>query len=145
MKIIKGILVLVVSIVLFTFVACGDNGNDSIKEKSSKISNIDFTVNMVNNDSTGNWRIAKIATNVSMETIALDYYKNLFGSDKEIHAIVNFTNKTTTKISVLGNLLDVSVYQYVDKEEHDAKLLFSGLLLKEYHINIDNGNLEKIK
>lgn len=130
--------------VLLTLVACGDNSSDSIKGKSSKIANIDFTINTVNNDATGNWRIAKIADNVSMETIALDYYKNLFGSDKEIHAIVNFTNRTTTKISVLGNLLDVSVYQYVDKEEHDAKLLFSGMLLKEYHINIDNGNMEKI-
>ena len=130
--------------VLLTLVARGDNSSDSIKGKSSKIANIDFTINTVNNDATGNWRIAKIADNVSMETIALDYYKNLFGSDKEIHAIVNFTNRTTTKISVLGNLLDVSVYQYVDKEEHDAKLLFSGMLLKEYHINIDNGNMEKI-
>lgn len=144
MKNIRNILVLVLSMALFTLVACGDNSSDSIKGKSSKIANIDFTINTVNNDATGNWRIAKIADNVSMETIALDYYKNLFGSDKEIHAIVNFTNRTTTKISVLGNLLDVSVYQYVDKEEHDAKLLFSGMLLKEYHINIDNGNLEKI-
>ncbi len=144
MKNIRSILVLVLSMVLLTLVACGDNSSDSIKGKSSKIANIDFTINTVNNDATGNWRIAKIADNVSMETIALDYYKNLFGSDKEIHAIVNFTNRTTTKISVLGNLLDVSVYQYVDKEEHDAKLLFSGMLLKEYHINIDNGNMEKI-
>ena len=144
MKNIRSILVLVLSMVLLTLVARGDNSSDSIKGKSSKIANIDFTINTVNNDATGNWRIAKIADNVSMETIALDYYKNLFGSDKEIHAIVNFTNRTTTKISVLGNLLDVSVYQYVDKEEHDAKLLFSGMLLKEYHINIDNGNMEKI-
>ena len=52
---------------------------------------------------------------------------------------------STTKISVMGNLLDVSVYEYVDKEEHDAKLLFSGMLLKEYHVNIDNGEIEEIQ
>lgn len=51
----------------------------------------------------------------------------------------------TTKISVMGNLLDVSVYEYVDKEEHDAKLLFSGMLLKEYHVNKDTGEIEEIQ
>ena len=68
-----------------------------------------------------------------------------FKSDDEIHAIVNFNYKTTTKISVMGNLLDVSVYEYVDKEEHDAKLLFSGKLLKEYHVNKDTGEIEEIQ
>ena len=75
----------------------------------------------------------------------LDYYKEYFKSDDEIHAIVNFNYKTTTKISVMGNLLDVSVYEYVDKEEHDAKLLFSGMLLKEYHVNKDTGEIEEIQ
>ena len=41
--------------------------------------------------------------------------------------------------------LDVSVYEYVDKEEHDAKLLFSGMLLKEYHVNKDTGEIEEIQ
>ena len=75
----------------------------------------------------------------------LSYYKEYFKSDDEIHAIVNFNYKTTTKISVMGNLLDVSVYEYVDKEEHDAKLLFSGMLLKEYHVNKDTGEIEEIQ
>ena len=52
---------------------------------------------------------------------------------------------STTKISVMGNLLDVSVYEYVDKEEHDTKLLFSGKLLKEYHVNKDTGEIEEIQ
>ena len=45
----------------------------------------------------------------------------------------------------MGNLLDVSVYEYVDKEEHDAKLLFSGKLLKEYHVTKDTGEIEEIQ
>lgn len=104
-----------------------------------------FVVTNVPNDVTGNWRIASIAENIEMQDYALDYYKEYFKSDDEIHAIVNFNYKTTTKISVMGNLLDVSVYEYVDKEEHDAKLLFSGMLLKEYHVNKDTGEVEEIQ
>ena len=57
---------------------------------------------------------------------------------------MNFNYNTTTKISVMGNLLDVAIYQYVDKEEHDANLLFSGTLLKEYHVNMETGDVEEI-
>ncbi len=109
------------------------------------IDDISFVVTHVPNDVTGNWRIASIAENIEMQDYALDYYKEYFKSDDEIHAIVNFNYKTTTKISVMGNLLDVSVYEYVDKEEHDAKLLFSGMLLKEYHVNKDTGEIEEIR
>ena len=94
---------------------------------------------------TGNWRIATIAENIEMQNVALDYYNTYFEGDEEIHAIVNFNYNTTTKISVMGNLLDVTVYEYVDKEEHDAKLLFSGNLLKEYHVNMDNGEIEEVQ
>jgi len=38
-----------------------------------------------------------------------------------------------------------SEYEYVDKEEHDAKLLFSGKFLKEYHVNKDTGEIEEIQ
>ena len=54
---------------------------------------------------------------------------------------MNFTYNTTSKISVMGNLLDVTIYEYVDKEEHDAKLLFSGMVLDEYFIDIDSGEI----
>ncbi|SFE20566.1 hypothetical protein SAMN02910327_00621 [Peptostreptococcaceae bacterium pGA-8] len=106
---------------------------------------ISFMVSNVRNDVTGNWRIATIAENIEMQDYALDYYKEYFKSDDEIHAIVNFNYKTTTRIAVMGNLLDVSVHEYVKKEEHDAKLLFSGMLLKEYHINMDTGEIEEIQ
>ena len=66
-------------------------------------------------------------------------------SDKEIHAIVNFNYNTTTKLSVVGDSIDVTVYEYVDKEEHDAKKLFSGMLLKEYFVNIKTGEIKEIQ
>ncbi len=118
---------------------------EETKNTESAIDSIDFTVSDVRNDVTGNWRKALIAKNIKMEDYALDYYKKYFKSDDEIHAIINFNYKTTTKISVMGNLLGVTVYEYVDKEEHDAKRLFGGMLLKEYHVNMDNGEIIEIQ
>ena len=34
-------------------------------------------------------------------------------------------------------------YSYVDGEEHDAKLLYSGTPLKSYIVYVDNGDIEK--
>lgn len=119
------------------------SGSTSLADDSWD-SGISFDVQEVRNDVTGRWRISLIAENIDMENHALDYYNKYFQSNDEIHAIVNFNYMTTTKISVIGNLLDVCVYEYVDKEEHDAKLLFSGTLLKEYHVNIDTGEIQEI-
>lgn len=97
------------------------------------------------NDTTGNWRLARIAENINIEEYALDYYNNYFKADNEVHIIVNFTLNTTTRITVMGNLLDVSILEYVDKEEHDAKIACSGMLLSEYHVNIETGEIEQIQ
>lgn len=77
-----------------------------------------------------------------MEEYALSYYKKYFKSDSEIHWIVNFTLKTTTCISVSGNMLFVDVHEYVDGEEHYADTLGSGMTLSKFHIYTDNGDIE---
>ena len=115
------------------------------EDQTSAIDGIKFTVSDVRNDKTGNWRISLIAENIEMQNCALDYYKHYFKDDKEIHAIVNFNYNTTTKISVVGNKLDVSVFEYVKKEEHDANLLFNGQLLKEYLVDKETGAVEEVK
>jgi len=97
------------------------------------------------NDTTGNWRLAMIAENINIEEYAVEYYNNYFESNSEVHIIINFTLNTTTRITVMGNLLDVSIMEYVDKEEHDAQLACSGTLLSEYHVNMDTGEIEKIQ
>lgn len=100
----------------------------------------------VRNDTTGNWKLSRIATTENILEYARSYYKNNFTSDKEIHAIVNFTLNTTTKVSQLfDNIITVTVHEYVDKEEHDANKLFSGMVLGEYWIYLDNGDIEEIK
>lgn len=122
-------------------------GKDIVGISNKDIYDIDdsFQANEVRNDVTGNWRISTIATSIKMPQYALSYYKAKFRNDKEIHGIVNFNYKTTTKISVMGNMLDVTVHEYVKGEEHDANLLFSGMLLKEYNVYLDNGDIKKIQ
>lgn len=114
------------------------------QKKTDTEDDIKFNVNDVRNDTTGNWRISVISENIQMQDYALEYYKKYFKSDDEIHAIVNFNYMTTTQIAVMGDSLDVTVHEYVDKEEHDAKLLFSGEILKEYYVNKDTGDIEEI-
>ena len=100
----------------------------------------------VRNDTTGRWRISSIASSKDIVEYAADYYNTFFSSNDEIHAIVNFSLNTTTSISVLAEgLLDVAIHEYIDGEEHDAKALFGGMLLKEYFINLQTGEIEEIQ
>ena len=105
----------------------------------------DFTISKVINDVTGNWRISVINKSMDFEEYALSYYKKYFTDDKEIHAIVNFAYMTTTKITATGDMLNVTVYEYVKDEEHDAKKLFGGMLYSEYQIYLDNGDIIKVE
>ena len=105
---------------------------------------IKFSVSKVRNDNTGNWRISLIAENIDMSEYALDYYKQYFTDDSEIHFIVNFNYNTTTKIMNMGGQLDVTVQDYVPKEEHDANTLGSGTVLAEYFVDKETGEVEKI-
>ena len=118
---------------------------DSTSAESSPLDGVNFSVTKVRNDATGNWRISCIDENLDMSGYALDYYKQYFTSDSEIHFIVNFNYNTTTKIMVMGGDLDVTVQEYVAKEEHDAKVLGSGTVLAEYFVNIETGEIEKVR
>lgn len=104
-----------------------------------------FTRDDVNNDVTGNWRVSAINKSFEPVYYALSYYEKYFHSDKEIHAIVNFCDNTTTCIQTFGgNELYVTTYDYVKGEEHNADLMFSGTELAAYIIYIDNGDIEYI-
>lgn len=112
---------------------------------SSPLDGIKFRADKVRNDTTGNWRISCIAEDIDMSEHALDYYKQYFTDDSEIHFIVNFNYNTTTKIMSMGDQLDVTVQDYVSKEEHDAKVLGSGEVLAEYFVDKDTGEIEKVR
>lgn len=100
----------------------------------------------VRDDVTDRWRISTTTTSQTATEFAIDYYNTLFSSDDEIHAIVNFSLNTTTSISVIyQGTLDVIIREYVDGEEHNAKTLFGGMLLGEYFINIETGEITEIQ
>ena len=119
---------------------------DIVGVSDKDISDIDINYfGDVRNDVTGNWRYSMTADNIDIENYALSYYKAYFKSDAEIHGIVNFTRKTTSSIRVNGGILFLDIYDYVDGEEKDAKLMFSGTLLKSYMIYTDNGDIQQIQ
>lgn len=116
-----------------------------ISDKDIDDINWDIIVENVRNDTTGKWRLVKIADNINIEEYALSYYDEYFESDDEIHAIVNFNYNTTTKLSVFGDKLDVEIHEYIDKEEHDANMLFSGMVYEKFQVYFDNGDIEKME
>lgn len=133
---------LLVLIVIVTTAACGSSKS---RNGDHTIDDVTFTFkDSVRNDKTGNLRISLISDEATADKYALDYYKEMFVDDSEIHAIVNLGLKTTTRISVVSGNLDVSTMEYVDGEEHDANQLFSGMLLSEYLIDIQTGKAEQI-
>lgn len=117
---------------------------DNIIGKSDK----DFTEltkskpSKVRNDKTGNWRKITLSENINIEEYALSYAEKHM-NEGEVHYIINFTNNTTTWLNNLGGLLYVDVKERVDKEEHDAATLGSGMLLKSYVIYPD-GDIEEL-
>lgn len=122
-----------------------DNTIIGISDKSLSSDNIDVMFSdEVRNDVTGNWKLSRIAASIDFNKYALDYYKNYFKDNNEVHVIVNFTYKTTTIVTYMSGILDVTVHEYVDKEEHDAKLIGDGMVLGEYFIYVDNGDIEKV-
>ena len=50
----------------------------------------------------------------------------------------------SNNLSCFGDMLFVTTYNYVDKEEHDADLLFTGEKISEFCVYIDNGDIEKV-
>lgn len=100
----------------------------------------------VRNDVTGNWKLSEYASADTLQTFAVEYYNAFFESDDEIHAVINMSTNVTGQISkVMDDTLDVTLYEYVEDEEHDAKELFGGMLLKEYWVTISTGEVEEIQ
>lgn len=114
---------------------------------SNKIIPEKLSINNVRNDVTGNWRITTISNSSlsDIENYAFDYYHKYFKSNDEIHAIVNFSTRTTNRLQISGNSILVTIHEYEEDEEHDAKELFKGDVLSMYTVYADNGDIERIK
>lgn len=96
----------------------------------------------VRNDTTGKWKISTIAENFDIENYILSYGEQ-YMKEGDTHYIVNFNYNTTSVINKMNSLLYLDIKEYVDKEEHDAKKLSSGMLLKSYVIYPDR-DIEEI-
>ena len=127
---------IIIVMMLIGMVTCS-NKPHSAKEENKGLEdkyNLTYFGN-VKNDKTGKWRLAEYANQTSQEVLALDYYKEFFKSDDEVHALINMSTKTTARISVVGDKLDVAIYEYVAGEEHDAVKLYGGMKLQEYEVD----------
>lgn len=98
----------------------------------------------VPNDVTGKWRLSTTSTSFDIASYALNYYKTYFKSDDEIHAVINKSNGTTSSLSVVAGQLNVTVHRYIDEEENDAKILFSGDVISQYYIDMNTGEVSKV-
>lgn len=100
--------------------------------------------NDVREDKTGNWRKITIAESINIEEYILSY-SNLYMEQGQVHAIINFNYNTTTMMNDFGSFISVRIHEYVDKEEHNANKLGSGMLLKEYQVYKDNGDIIEVQ
>lgn len=101
--------------------------------------------NAVRNDVTDKWRKVSFAESVDINEYILSYSDLYMGEDTTVHAVINFTYNTTSMINDFGDHLYVTTREYVSKEEHDAKKLGNGMVLGEYQIYKDNGDIIEIK
>lgn len=118
--------------------------SSSSSENVHVIDGVTFIIREVPNDKTGNWRFASISESFDMSAHALEYYKECFGSDSEVHYIINEADNTTTQINYAFGNLDVMVRERVDKEEFDATTLGNGSIQAEYFVDAETGEVEKI-
>ena len=154
----KNCLSILLSVILaLSIIGCSSdttNSNQNISTETTKneesSSNSEYTdylkddigilfYDSVRNDVTGNWHNAICYTSIIIDEYAYPYYKTYFKDDSEIHFISNLGLKTTSMLSVSGTSLHVTTFEYIDKEEHDAKILGSGTKLNEFYINLENG------
>ena len=98
-----------------------------------------FYYNSVENDVIGNLRRSATADNYTPEEYALEYYNEMFSSADEVQSVGKTIQGTNTRLSVSDNFLFVDTLKYVEGEEHDANLLFSGDLLDSMVINLETG------
>jgi uncharacterized lipoprotein NlpE involved in copper resistance len=123
---------LIAAVLTTTLILTGCGGSSPKKEAQEALKkNISLTwlTSSVKNDTTGKWRVAECLTDQQPSEWAKQYYDGYFESDDEVHAVVNFTLNTTNAVRVEGDQIVIDVHDYVQGEEHDANLLFTGELL----------------
>lgn len=115
-----------------------DSSTDSLPENIS-----DLDVSDVRNDDTDKLKKVVTSKDVNMPDNAVAYYDE-YMSEGEIHYIINFSNNTTTAINNMSGQLFVTITEYVDKEEHDANIIGSGMVLSDYIVSLSDDTIEEL-
>lgn len=127
----------------------GDSTTDSQESETTSnkdIAGVDISFSgPMNDDVTGNFRLARVNTQKETKDYAVDYYHSYFANDDEIHWIVNFSLNTTSSITCMGDQLYIDTYDYVKDEELSAKEIGGGTLLSEYTIDLNSGDVTKVQ
>lgn len=112
------------------------------ESEATSVLSFDVTFsNTFRNDSTGRWRKALIASSETPDQYAVDYYKEYFEADDEVHIIYNFTLNTVNALTVQSGTLFVNITEYQKGEEHDAKEACGGQYYGQYQFNLNTGEL----
>lgn len=117
------------------------NDVDALKKELKEKYDVDEPSKFVSGDTTGKWRIVKVANATAPYKYAVEYAK-AYMQDADmtsIHYIVNFSLNTTTKLQIIDNRLCVTTTEYVEKEEHDASVIGNGLLYMEQYYDMNTG------
>ncbi len=121
------------------------NNVEDLKKVLKEKYDVDEPGKFVSGDTTGKWRIVKVANATAPFKYAVEYAK-AYMQDADmtsIHYIVNFSLNTTTKLQIIEDRLCVTTTEYVEKEEHDASVIGNGLLYMEQYYDMNTG--EEIK
>ena len=133
-----------ISVTLATTVPTTDSTTEATEAEPEATSVLPFDVTYsaeFRNDTTGRWRKALVATSETIDKYAVDYYKEYFQADDEVHVIYNFTLNTVNALTVNAGTLFVNVTEYVKGEEHDAKQACGGAYYGQYQFDLTTGEM----
>ncbi|SFR90861.1 hypothetical protein [[Clostridium] aminophilum] len=95
------------------------------------------------NEKTGKWKMVRVSNGTPASNYAVDYAKAYITDDSDIHFIVNFGLKTTTKIKTMFGKVEAKTTEWTKGEENDANLIGTGLELADQFFDLETG--EEIK
>ena len=111
---------------------------ESLKAELKEKYDISEPMSFPRGDTTGKWKYVTVANGTSPEKYAVDYAK-AYMTEGDVHYIVNFSLKTTSQFTLLNDILEVKITEYVEDEEHDASVIGEGMQLGDYCFNMTTG------
>ena len=100
----------------------------------------------MHNDVTGTWRLARVLSTHPITDYIQYYYENYMVPHEGVHVVVDFGLKTTAILNYIDtmHLIDISIYEYVEGDELDAKACPQGMRLGWYQVNTDTWEVTEL-